>query len=373
MALSSTRYVFLSLLRHEPIHGDARLGVSPRWPFYGLAKNARRNSNRFDERDSKSLFMFDETSLTGKSCFFLQKKDILFYTRSEKCACERLLWEHWKYLPQVSSWSASYRSYNYLIIPYFVTSYLSFPSKLQFPRILLTSNCLYLSRGSRAGTSSSSSRKYGYRGFTTTFSSCSFSPPPSEGRSMKYGTRKVSGSGVEGKKNGFKFRARNELTTKRKSRKESAKGRYRARRATQLNDARSSREMISAWSRRCDDYSSSLSNRAFLPVSRRFFRDDISRAISLCSFCSSFSHSLFRPPPLLFSFWHTWSKRPSHFFLFKLGSYIIDRLDDSLIHLTGIFLKSSRQNDARLYEYVWKYRCTYISLVSRKHRWSHDY
>lgn len=36
---------------------------------------------------------------------------------------------------------------------------------------------------------------------------------------MADGIRKVSGSGVEGKKNGFKFRARNELTTKRKSRK----------------------------------------------------------------------------------------------------------------------------------------------------------
>lgn len=96
---------------------------------------------------------------------------------------------------------------------------------------------------------------------------------------MAAGTRKVSGSGAEGKKNGFEFRARNELTTKRKSRK--GEGRYRAGEPHSLmtREARGARgKMISTCSHRVAMIILLLCRVALSStVSRRFFRDDISR------------------------------------------------------------------------------------------------
>lgn len=104
-------------------------------------------------------------------------------------------------------------------------------------------------------------------------------------------------------KNGFEFRARNELTTKRKSRKGEREGRYRAGEPHSLmtREARGARGAgerndFNVFASRRDDYSPSLSSRAFLYVSRRFFRDDILRAsISLRPFAHLSHIFLFRP------------------------------------------------------------------------------
>lgn len=85
-------------------------------PLCANLRNARRNSNRENSKMFSLLHLIIHLRQVNHIAFF--QMCTYYFISGETCVYEIIMRALKVYLPRLSSWSASYRSYNYLITPY---------------------------------------------------------------------------------------------------------------------------------------------------------------------------------------------------------------------------------------------------------------